>query len=468
MLTRPVDGLAYSLPVVIGVIAAGSVPAKLRALSMAAAIAGVLPLAGAQLAFNKAVSGGALQTPFSWYNNKYLPGTTYGDEDRNPERMKQIPHTAHFHHSYQTFTRDFVEKIGTEPLPELARERLRMTTVAGTTHGMTLTWVPFALLLLLPRRGLPDPAPVPDRPASPPRVGGWDLWLLAAPFPLMWLLYLPYGFYLYQYAGAAVPTMAFWMAAGAIGIWAYLSAGPSRATTPAPRWEGEAPAEPVTQGADSVGPLAYQPRERGVAPWWQWGVLVFAVGALLSLATRGIPGFFPTQSEDWYRVPELRQIDQILGDIPHPAVVFITPPGGDSPPEADAVYNLGVVFPDAARVVRAHDLAERNVDLVAYYAQQQPQRRMYHYHRRARQLTDLGTAAELDARPREELEAMFSSLSLPWRRRYAALLAEYGYDAEEMPFTAPPQSEWALTAEDPPPGSALEPATRRFSTREKQ
>ena len=98
-----------------------------------------MPLAGLQLAFNKAVSGSALGTPFSWYNQKYLPGTNYSADSRDHERMKQVEHTAHFHFSYQTFTRPFVEDIGTEPLPELARERLRMTTVAGTTQLITLS-----------------------------------------------------------------------------------------------------------------------------------------------------------------------------------------------------------------------------------------------------------------------------------------------------------------------------------------
>ena len=49
--------------------------------------------------------------------------------------------------------------------------------------------------------------------------------------------------------------------------------------------------------------------------WWHYGLWVFAIGALLALGTRGIPGFYATQSEDWYRVPELREIDQILGGI---------------------------------------------------------------------------------------------------------------------------------------------------------
>ena len=210
---------------------------RVRALSLAAAVAGMIPLGALQLSFNKAVSGSPLHTPFSWYNDKYLPGTSYGAESRDHERMRQIEHTAHFHHSYQQFTRPFVEMIGTNSLPDLLHERLRMTTVAGSTHGMTLIFAPFALLLLLPRRGLVVAGSKPDD--TPRHLGGWHAWLLAAPFPLMVLLYLPYGFYLYQYAGTAIPTLAFWLVAGGWALASFQSepAAMSRAALPrAQQW----------------------------------------------------------------------------------------------------------------------------------------------------------------------------------------------------------------------------------------
>ena len=474
VLTRPVDGLAYSLPVVAGVLLGRGIKPKIRALSLAAAVAGMIPLGALQLGFNKAVSGSLLRTPFSWYNDKYLPGTSYGAQSRDHERMRQIDHTAHFHHSYQQFTRPFVEMIGTNSLPDLLHERFRMTTVAGSTHGMTLIFAPFALLLLLPRRGLTAGGANVDEPAR--RIGGWEAWLLAAPFPLMILLYLPYGFYLYQYAGAAIPTLAFWLVAGAWALGGFLSepaAGPGPALSTAKRWLSIIA---MSLGAIAVMAVAFGefvyttsllavigpacvlisgacvwPRQvRQSHNWWHHGLFVFSVGALLALGTRGIPGFYPTQSEDWYRVPELRQIDQILGDIPSRALVFVSPPGGDAPPEAEAVYNLGVVFPDEARVIRAHDLGKRNVELLAYCAAKDPERGVYHYHRRTRVLTELGTAAELHSRPLESLQDLFSELSLPWRLHYTPMLIQSGYDLSELPFEPPtePQLEAAQERQD--------------------
>ncbi len=63
------------------------------------------------------------------------------------------------------------------------------------------------------------------------------------------------------------------------------------------------------------------------------------------------------------------------------------------------------------------------------------------------------------------MESLFEQLSLPWRRRYAALLSEYGYDASEMPFDPPPESEWSPTADDLAPGADIHPPVTRPSTR---
>src|SRR5690606_9590611 len=152
--------------------------------------------------------------------------------------------TAHFHVSFQNFTRPFVVEMRDVPLGDLAHERFRMTSVTAATNGMMLVWVPFALLILLPRRGLPLLAPgsasqEEESAPEPERVGGWDLALLAAPYPLMVLLYLPYAFYLYQYAGAAVPSVAFLQVAGAYGMVAF-AGRISAAELSAGSWTGRA------------------------------------------------------------------------------------------------------------------------------------------------------------------------------------------------------------------------------------
>jgi len=64
----------------------------------------------------------------------------------------------------------------------------------------------------------------------------------------------------------------------------------------------------------------------------------------------------------------------------------------------EPVYNWQVVWPDDARVVRAHDLgAQRDLELYRYYAQREPARRVYRYDLKDRSLVFLGTAGELAA-----------------------------------------------------------------------
>lgn len=79
-----------------------------------------------------------------------------------------------------------------------------------------------------------------------------------------------------------------------------------------------------------------------------------------------------------------------------PAVVFFHSIAGD--PNAwrhEQVYNIDAAWPDDSPIVRVQDLGERDIELVQYYAQRQPDRIFYQYQQEARQLVRLGTAAEL-------------------------------------------------------------------------
>lgn len=364
MLCRPVDVLAYALPVVVGVVATRGVPVRLKAASIGAAIVGTLPFAAIQLPFNHAVTGSWLQTPFSWYADTYLPGTGYGLGEREAATGPNV--TAHYHLSYHAFTKQFIEEVNELDPAGLFYSRLRTFCMTAAPHGAMLTFVPLALPLLLRR----------------PR-----LWLLAAVFPLAVLLYLPYGFLLGQYAVATIPSLALLMVCGA------------RCTA---MMTGE-------MGGRRLG------RAVGI------GCLL----GLLALTTRGIPGLALVGREDWYRVPELRWIDRELAALPGTALVFFTPPAVNGPIEAEAVYNLGFGFPDSARVVRAHDLGARNIELIRYYAVLQPQREVYHLDRTAETLEPLGGVAELAELPEAELRARFAERAEGWKRAYASQLRVY-------------------------------------------
>ena len=156
------------------------------------------------------------------------------------------------------------------------------------------------------------------------------LWLLAAPLPLALLMYLPYGFFLSQYAAAVVPSMGAWLV---LGAWELVTAAvPGRAPPPRGRGGGRRlrPAPPAApRGAGTAGRFA---------------AALLGVGGVLVLCTRGIPGLANVSTERWYQVPQLRKIDAALAAIPGRAVVFISPPSMVDPVEAEATYNLDVAF----------------------------------------------------------------------------------------------------------------------------
>jgi hypothetical protein len=92
--------------------------------------------------------------------------------------------------------------------------------------------------------------------------------------------------------------------------------------------------------------------------------------------------------------PILHNFQKMVAGLPHkPAVVFVKydPADRDSWSQ-EPVYNTDVAWPDDAEVVRAHDLGERNGELIAYYAEQAPGRWVYRYDKSSGRLESLGPA----------------------------------------------------------------------------
>jgi hypothetical protein len=64
----------------------------------------------------------------------------------------------------------------------------------------------------------------------------------------------------------------------------------------------------------------------------------------------------------------------------------------------EPVYNTDVANIDNAPIIRAHDLGPRNVEIIRYYAERQPDRVFYVCDASRPILDRLGTAAELLAK----------------------------------------------------------------------
>jgi hypothetical protein len=94
----------------------------------------------------------------------------------------------------------------------------------------------------------------------------------------------------------------------------------------------------------------------------------------------------------WFSYVELPKRVQV------PAIVLFRFHPGDNVNE-EPVYNVDVVNPDDAPIIRAHDLGlERNRELFDYYAKRQPARTVYLYDRASRNLVELGNVVDLARR----------------------------------------------------------------------
>jgi len=116
---------------------------------------------------------------------------------------------------------------------------------------------------------------------------------------------------------------------------------------------------------------------------------------ILLLAVGGMPAVRPNLDR-YPRSDMLLDVRRKLATLDHvPAVVLFRYETGGSSIHEEPVYNLDAGWPDDERVIRAHDLGPRNVEIFSYYAARQPERFFYRYDRTSRQLTPLGTAQAL-------------------------------------------------------------------------
>ena len=411
--TRPADALAYALPIVLAVVLPATwrpAQRKLRLQSAAVAAAAMLPLAALQMAVNYGSLGDPLATPFSAYADAYLPGTGY-DVTFAERPADAVPANATPDHqvSYREFARPFIADANAGPATVLVA-RTHKSLFYGTPHGLTLVFLPAAVLLLVldPRR----------------RRAARALAFTAGPVALAWLLYLPYGFYIDHYVVAIIPALATLAALGAAGLTRAAGASSRRgrmlfgaslvtAAVPVGMFMLDAPLGlPLVAALGAVALALPRDRQRAALVG---GVLAY--GALLSVALDGRRGLMVAGRDPVWQADDLRRIDAAVESLQPPALVFITPPPGDKPKEFNATFNLGVAYPDDAKIVRAHDLGVRNLELIRHYAERQPSRRVYHLDVRAMQATPLGTAADLAAEP-AAARREFRERSAWWREWY--------------------------------------------------
>jgi len=118
---------------------------------------------------------------------------------------------------------------------------------------------------------------------------------------------------------------------------------------------------------------------------------------LLAAVVSAQPDVNPHAQAQW-TAPQMSDIQEKLAALPHKPAVVLFHFDAETNVHHEPVYNVDTAWPDDAQVVRAHDLGARNIELVRYYAEHQPERYFYRYDRSTRELSELGPAKDLLAR----------------------------------------------------------------------
>jgi hypothetical protein len=358
-----------------------------------ALLAGAAPFLTLQLIFDLGVTGRPFKTPYVQYLEQNQPGSTFGSvpapqmaQSASATPVGSAPRT-----SLPASEQTVCSADPTKPLPqkqayfywlvqdEQARrqagwrpwlgERLAVTGANALPSALFLTLVPVGLLGLIkirpPRHSTSSrsgPGSVPPKHAE---TTSNRRWVLAAPIPLFFGLYLFNPFFLPHYPIPLVAPLAFLAALGIHVILTWARGDPPNASpkpTAAFRWRNMATAA--------------------------------LLAAFVVLCVRSLHELNPDISDEAYALPTVTLAQGPLREAVHaPAVILFRYRPGLSPDD-EPVYNSDVAWPDDAAVVRAHDLGQRNAELFRYYADRQPARRFYLFDRGDNALYDLGTAQQ--------------------------------------------------------------------------
>jgi len=128
----------------------------------------------------------------------------------------------------------------------------------------------------------------------------------------------------------------------------------------------------------------------------EFATVLLTLGILIICIT-DLPELHHGRWDGFFDLPELRQMDDAVASIRSGRAVVLFRYAEGRSTENEPVHNETVLWPDDARVIRAQDLGDRDVELFRYYAKIQPDRVAYLYDRGPMKLFRLGTVADLAA-----------------------------------------------------------------------
>ena len=343
-ITRPVDALAYAIPVGVAM----ALAARQRLKTAALLLLGALPFLSVQLFFDAGVTGNAFKTPYTQYLDHYQPGTSFGIHRYDPrlEPHTTLPQLRAYYDWCRTYLvrhqpNNFLE-------PWVRDQHITSGSTRPSYVSMIVdTTLPSRSLLLLAMAGIVGLSDARRR-------------VLWAVLPLFVLLYVFNPFFLEHYAIAVIPAVILMVF---LGLNAVADLFPRRR-------------QQVRAGLAAFIVLV------AITSFWEINRLIVPPGKAIK--------------DEPFDSSELRALNNDYPESPEfekPAVVLFRYHARDNFFE-EPVFNSSVAWPDDAAIVRAHDLGpERDREIVAYYARQQPPRAFYLFDAKAKEpMRFLGTA----------------------------------------------------------------------------
>jgi Dolichyl-phosphate-mannose-protein mannosyltransferase len=332
--TRPADALILAIPVGLAILL------DLRHLSFARAGASVAAIVIAaspwltlQLAFDKAVTGSILETPFDFYNQRDQPGLTLGPHTPGLGRQPVTTNPEKLRYYHDVVVKDLREHQPRLFWRQFVDERLPIVAHATLPQPLLVMLALFGLLVFVRRR----------------------VWVIVGSLPLFFLIYAFYPMLLWHYTLIVAPASVLLI----LGL-------------------------PIAIGRG-------WPRARHGA----WIALTFFVLGILFTRPVQTPYMLAVEVLHESMLQAANSEEAGLIAAGRPAVILFRRDKVLTA-EVEPVYNLLAAWPDDELVIRAHDLGERNSEIFNYYAKHGPNRAFYLFDEAGPyQLQFLGMASEL-------------------------------------------------------------------------
>jgi len=335
-ITRPVDALAYGIP--LGLVVLWDLRgrgARVTFKTLGAIAAAAVPFLALQLVLNRGITGSLLVTPVQHYAQVEFPGlASYGHSTSTNTHSTSNLLQKRLMGEY------FVVPQHQANVRQTLASRLdaRCRTILGSTLGAAL----FLVLIPAGLLGVRDPRQ----------------WVLLAPLPLFVAGYVFYPAALLEhYCIAVTPAVILVVLLGVASL------------------------ERMSLRWGSVASTA-------------------TMLALAAVSVTALPEFHPKQRDDIEFPVARFNYEVLPKLVSTPALVlYHYEPGvyasGLVNFHDEPVYNVDVAWPDDAPIIRAHDLGARDPQIIDYYAQIQPDRNVYLVNRADLKVIYLGMAGDV-------------------------------------------------------------------------